>query len=79
MMPRIDIADLHRLREYKLPVSCGFPGGFDEKYEAGQELGRGGFGVVRVARERSTGKEYAVKSIRKVRMPAQTLSTECQA
>jgi calcium-dependent protein kinase len=72
-MPRIDAADLHRLREYKAPVSCGFPGGFHEKYEAGQELGRGGFGVVRVAREKATGKEYAVKSIRKVSMISPTL------
>ena len=73
---RVDAADLHRLREYKHSVSCDFPVGFHEKYEVGQELGRGGFGVVRSAKRRNTSKEYAVKSIRKVGPEA--LPTYCR-
>ena len=35
------------------------------RYELGRELGKGGFGVVRVVKSRDSGKEYACKSIGK--------------
>lgn len=38
----------------------------DEDYEIGKELGRGLFGVTRVAKNRKTGEEFACKSINKV-------------
>ena len=61
---RIDAADIARLKEYK-PISCGFPGGFDHKYDIGGELGKGGFGIVRAVTKRQNGKQYAAKSIKK--------------
>ena len=35
------------------------------RYELGRELGKGGFGAVRVVTSRDSGKEYACKSISK--------------
>jgi hypothetical protein len=46
-------------------LDCGFPRGFSSLFELGAALGRGGFGAVRVARERATGAFYAAKSIAK--------------
>ena len=48
------------------------------RYEIGNELGRGGFGVVRVVREKATGKEYACKSIIK-RLDVPNMSVTKQA
>ena len=62
---RIDAADIARLKEYK-PISCGFPGGFHEKYDVGEkDIGKGGFGIVRIVTKRQNGKQYAAKSIKK--------------
>ena len=36
----------------------------------GEELGRGGFGIVKRARDKDTGKEYACKIVLKVRIAA---------
>lgn len=76
-MNRIDATDLRRSTEYK-PVSCGYPGGFDDKYELGEELGRGGFGVVRIVTHKKNGKQYAAKSIKKV-LEVPNLSIDRQA
>uniref|UniRef100_UPI003590274D death-associated protein kinase 3 isoform X1 n=2 Tax=Myxine glutinosa TaxID=7769 RepID=UPI003590274D len=42
----------------------------EEVYEFGEELGSGQFAIVRKCRERSTGKEFAAKFIKKRRSPA---------
>ena len=44
----------------------GFATGLEDQYELGQELGRGGNAVVRVARDRRSGRELACKSLNKV-------------
>eukprot|EP00884_Botryococcus_braunii_P014384 jgi/Botrbrau1/22947/Bobra.0030s0022.1 len=62
-MPRIDVWDKHLSPSAR--VDCGYPRNFDEEYTLGDELGKGGFGQVRVAVSRATGKEYACKTIRK--------------
>jgi calcium-dependent protein kinase len=77
MSSRIDVWDIRKHREYKA-VSCGFPVGFDEKYEIGEDLGKGGFGVVRVVTKKKNGKQYAAKSIKKV-LEVPNLSIERQA
>jgi len=41
------------------------PGLVEDKYELGQELGRGGFSIVREGRNKSTGEKVAVKFIEK--------------
>lgn len=46
-------------------IECGYAKNYHEKYTRGPVLGRGGFGVVAVVRDRETGKEYACKSINK--------------
>lgn len=43
----------------------GYPRNLREMYHVGSVLGAGSFGVVREARERSTGRIYAIKSIPK--------------
>ena len=47
-------------------MKCGYADGFFEKYELGEGLGRGGFGIVRVVTHRQSGKQYAAKSIKKL-------------
>ncbi len=62
-MPRIDAWDVQApLAE---EVDAGFPRGFEEAYELGSQLGSGGFGTVRVVRERASGAELAAKTIPK--------------
>ena len=47
--------------------SLGFPTDMSDKYESvGQELGKGGNGVVRVVRSITSGTQFACKSIPKV-------------
>lgn len=77
MSSRIDVWDQKKHREHT-PVSCGYPAGFEEKYELGDELGRGGFGVVRVVSKKKNGKQYAAKSIKKV-LEVPNLSIDRQA
>eukprot|EP01025_Chloroclados_australasicus_P009061 TRINITY_DN1345_c1_g1_i1.p1 TRINITY_DN1345_c1_g1~~TRINITY_DN1345_c1_g1_i1.p1 ORF type:complete len:612 (+),score=74.41 TRINITY_DN1345_c1_g1_i1:1003-2838(+) len=47
-------------------LDFGFPRNMQEKFEFGQELGRGGNGVVSIVRDRVTSKAWACKSIPKV-------------
>ena len=77
MSSRIDAWEVRKHKEYT-PVSCGYPCGFEEKYLLGDELGRGGFGVVRVVSKKKSGKQYAAKSIKKV-LEVPNLSIERQA
>jgi hypothetical protein len=37
------------------PLSCGFPDGLSEKYDLEKDIGKGGFGSVRIARSKATG------------------------
>ena len=46
--------------------SFGYLRNFELRYDRGRELGRGGNGVVRLVRDRTTGRDYACKSIPKV-------------
>ncbi len=77
MSSRIDAWDQKKHREFS-PVSCGYPAGFEEKYDVGDDLGRGGFGVVRVVSKKKNGKQYAAKSIKKV-LEVPNLSIDRQA
>ncbi|BDA49651.1 probable calcium-dependent protein kinase 17 at N-terminal half [Coccomyxa sp. Obi] len=77
MSSRVDAWEVRKHREYT-PVSCGYSSGFEEKYEVGDVLGRGGFGVVRVVSKKKNGKQYAAKSIKKV-LEVPNLSIERQA
>lgn len=47
-------------------IDFGFDRTLLDKFEDGVELGRGGFGQVRLVKDRATGIEYACKSIPKV-------------
>ena len=62
-MPRIDAWDVQAPSVEE--VDAGFPRGFEEAYELGSQLGSGGFGTVRVVRERASGAELAAKTIPK--------------
>ena len=65
MSSRVDAWEVNKHKEYT-PVKCGYAEGFEQKYELQEELGRGGFGVVRVVTHRHSGKQYAAKSIKKL-------------
>lgn len=61
-MYRVDVWDVGKT----VALECGFPRGLETKYEAtGRVLGQGGFGCVKVVKDRSNDKEYACKSIAK--------------
>lgn len=62
-MPRIDIWDINKHNEVDL--NLGFPRTLHQLYDAGDHLGRGGFGSVQVVKSKKTGKEFACKSIAK--------------
>ena len=63
-MPRIDAWDVQVPSPLE-EIDAGFPRGFEEAYELGSQLGSGGFGMVRVVRDRATGAELAAKTIPK--------------
>ena len=65
MTSRLDAWDVGKTKDYR-PVKCGYAEGFLEKYDLGEELGRGGFGIVRVVTHKQTQKQYAAKSIKKL-------------
>ena len=65
MTSRLDAWDVGKSKDYR-PVKCGYGEGFLEKYDLGEELGRGGFGIVRVVTHKQTQKQYAAKSIKKL-------------
>ena len=75
-MPRIDAWDVQAPSVEE--VDAGFPRGFEEAYELGSQLGSGGFGTVRVVRERASGAELAAKTIPK-RLNVPNISAAKQA
>ena len=76
-MPRIDAWDVQPQGGQDV-IDAGFPRGFEEAYDVGTQLGSGGFGVVRVVRERATGTELAAKTIPK-RLNVPNISAAKQA
>lgn len=62
-MPRVDAWEVKK--PSRPSIDLGFPRGLEDAYEWGQELGKGGFGAVRLVRSRASGQEYACKSIAK--------------
>eukprot|EP00879_Flechtneria_rotunda_P009752 GHRR01010202.1.p1 GENE.GHRR01010202.1~~GHRR01010202.1.p1 ORF type:complete len:707 (+),score=240.27 GHRR01010202.1:2191-4311(+) len=61
-MPRVDIWDVPDPAPAE-PLFCGYKRGIHAEYEFDSPLGEGGFGTVRVVRHRSSGVEFACKSI----------------
>lgn len=76
-MTRVDVWDVP-VAVHGKQIDAGFPRGFAEQYDLGAHLGAGGFGIVRVAVERSTGQELAVKTIPK-RLTVSNISSTKQA
>jgi hypothetical protein len=60
-MPRVDAWDVKTQPD--ADVSIGLSRGFAERFTFGQELGRGGFGVVRAVTDAHTGEQLACKTI----------------
>ena len=79
VMGRVDIWDVPvPSNSHEKPIDAGFPRGFAEKFEVGALLGSGGFGSVRVAKDRLSGQELAVKAIPK-RLDVPNISPTKQA
>ncbi|KFM26919.1 Calcium-dependent protein kinase 29 [Auxenochlorella protothecoides] len=74
---RVDIWDV-KPKEDLEALDAGLPKNFDSLFELGATLGKGGFGLVRVATEKATGQEYACKSVCK-RLNIPNLSAAKQA
>lgn len=66
-MPRVDVWDVPDPSAQLPPLDCGFKRGLEQAYSfpRAPDLGKGGFGRVRLAVSRATGEEVAVKSIAK--------------
>lgn len=75
---RIDVWDLKKPDEKLPPIDCGYPKEFENHFTIEQIIGKGGFGKVTVVREKSTGNEYACKTIAK-RLDIPNISAERQA
>ena len=75
---RVDIWDVPKVAETQVALDCGYPRDFEEHFTVDRGIGKGGFGLVRVVIEKSTGLEYACKSIRKT-LDIPNLSPEKQA
>lgn len=61
-MPRVDVWDIPEDKPSE-PIWIGYKQGLTEKYELRRKLGEGGFGSVRVVALKSSGAEFACKSI----------------
>jgi hypothetical protein len=61
-MPRVDVWDIPEDKPSE-PIWIGYKQGFTDKYELRRNLGEGGFGSVRVVALKSSGAEFACKSI----------------
>lgn len=60
----VEVGD-YKGRKKKHPKAAPLDGGFSEEYDVGIEIGKGGFAVVHLARQKTTGIELAVKIVRK--------------
>jgi len=63
------LGDLETIKEFDAGATGGTAsafavGGFAERYQRGEPLGAGGMGVVQAWRDRATGREVAMKTIR---------------
>jgi calcium-dependent protein kinase len=74
---RVDVWDIKKAED-ELPLDCGYPRDFDAHFALDRPIGKGGFGAVHVAVERSTGMEFACKSIKK-RLDVPNISPAKQA
>jgi serine/threonine protein kinase/Ca2+-binding EF-hand superfamily protein len=61
---RVDVWDIKKDEEV-VPLDCGYPRDFEDHFTFDRAIGKGGFGQVRVVIEKSTGQEFACKSIKK--------------
>lgn len=61
---RVDIWDVKKQEEAP-SLDCGYPRDFADHFTVDRVIGKGGFGLVKVVIEKSTGQEYACKSIKK--------------
>jgi serine/threonine protein kinase len=75
---RVDVWDIKKPQEQEAPLDCGYYRGFNDVFSVDRVLGKGGFGLVKVVVERSTGIEFACKSISK-RLNVPNVSAEKQA
>lgn len=64
-MSRVDAWD-KQVKQDVETLYIGAARDFHSKYDVGKTLGSGGFGTVKVATEKQTGKEFACKSICKM-------------
>ncbi|CAD7698186.1 unnamed protein product [Ostreobium quekettii] len=62
-MPRVDAWEVKK--PSRPSIDLGFPRGLEDVYEWGEELGKGGFGAVRLVRSKASGQEFACKSLPK--------------
>ncbi|GAB4813439.1 hypothetical protein N2152v2_000485 [Parachlorella kessleri] len=77
-MPRVDIWNVEAAAAKFQCIDCGFPRDLTDHYQFDRVLGKGGFGLVRVVIEKTTGQEFACKSVKK-RLDIPNLSVEKQA
>lgn len=61
---RVDVWDIKKEEDF-VPLDCGYPRDFEDHFTFDRAIGKGGFGQVRVVIEKSTGQEFACKSIKK--------------
>lgn len=61
-MPRVDVWDIPEDKPTQ-PIWIGYRQGLTDKYDLGRKLGEGGFGSVRIVVQKSSGAEFACKSI----------------
>ena len=66
---RVDVWDSGKAA--KVETDLGYPRDLEAKFVLGDTLGKGGFGTVRLATEKTSGEELACKSIAK-RLPDTT-------
>lgn len=61
---RIDVWDVKKPND-EVAIDCGYARGFCDLFTVDRVIGKGGFGLVRVVLEKSSGEEFACKSIKK--------------
>jgi len=74
---RVDIWDVEPSKPPE-DIDCGYARNLEDLFQWGRTLGKGGFGTVKVVSERTTGIEFACKSVAK-RLNIPNISPEKQA